>query len=306
MSFTVTLTTVLIMMVYSVPGYLLVKLGKIPKSAISSFATFLVYVCTPMQILYAIQQADCSPYILRYFLITFAVAFGTMGLMLGLMYLILRKRQDRVPYRICVLASALGNVGFIGLPLLQALMPEYPQMQAFSSMFFLSLNIYMWSVGSCIATRDRRYIRPSKILLNPAVIAVALGLVLLFCRVRLSGQVGGMVELLGRMSTPMCMVILGMRLATIPIKSMFTSRLAYLASALKLIAFPLLVLGICSLLPVEQDFIRGVFILSCVPSGNLVLSFAEMLGEGQEDAANMVLLSTILSMVTIPLMMQLI
>ena len=306
MSFTVTLTTVLIMLAYSVPGYLLVKLGKVPKASISAFATFLVYVCSPLQILYAMQQTDYSPYMLKYLLLAFAVSFISMGLMLGLVYLLFRRRQAEVAYRICVTGSALGNVGFIGLPLMQALMPEYPQMQAFSSMFFLSLNIYMWSVGSWITTRDRRFMKPKNVILNPAVIAVAVGLGLLFCGVRLTGQVGGMVELVGRMATPMCMVILGMRLATIPLGTMFTAKLAYVASALKLIVFPLLTLALCRFLPVERNFIRGVFILSCVPSGNLVLSFAEMLGEGQDHAANTVLLCTLLSMATIPLMMLLI
>ena len=71
MLFTVTLTTVLIMMAYAVPGYLLVKLGKVPRSSISAFATFLVYACSPMQILYAMQQTDYSPYMLRYLLLAF-------------------------------------------------------------------------------------------------------------------------------------------------------------------------------------------------------------------------------------------
>ena len=306
MSFTVTLSTVLVMLAYSVPGFLLVKLGKVSKDSISAFATFLVYVCSPLQILYAMQQTDYSPYMLKYLLLAFVVSFVSMGTMLGLVYLIFRKKQSEVPYRICVTGSALGNVGFIGLPLLQALMPEYPQMQAFSSMFFLSLNIFMWSVGSWITTRDRRFMSAKKIFLNPACIAVMIGLMLLFCKVRLTGQVGGMVELMGRMATPMCMLVLGMRLAKIPLKAMFTGRLAYVASGLKLIAFPLITLAICSLLPVERNFIRGVFILSCVPAGNLILSFAEMLDAGQEDAANTVLLSTILSMATIPLMMLLI
>ena len=65
----------------------------------------------------------------------------------------------------------------------------------------------------------------------------------------------------------------------------------------------LIVLSVLSLMPLERDFVRGVYVLCCVPVGNLVLSFAEMLGEGQDVAANVVLLSTILSMVTIPLML---
>ena len=306
MSFIVTLTTVLVMLAYSIPGYLLVKFRKVPVSAISSFATFLVYVCTPMQIVYAMQQIDYSLYMLRYLGISLAVSLGTMAGMLAIVYLALRKKQREMPYRICVTASALGNVGFMGLPLLQALMPEYPQMQAFASMFFLSLNIIMWTLGSCITTRDLRYMSIEKVFLNPASIAVCVGLALFFGGVRLTGQLGDMVELMGRMATPMCMVILGMRLATVPLKPMFTSQLLYVASGLKLVVFPLAVLVLCSLLPVERDFVRGVYVLSCVPVGNLVLSFAEMLHEGQDEAANMVLLSTILSMVTIPVMLQLI
>lgn len=306
MSFTVTLGTVLVMLAYSIPGFLLVKFRKAPASAISAFATYLVYVCTPLQIVYAMQQIDYSPYMLAYMGIALGVSLVTMGGTLGIVYFVLRKRQEEVPYRICVTAASLGNVGFIGLPLLQALMPEYPQMQAFASMFFLALNVLMWTLGSWITSRDKRYMSVKKVFLNPASIAVAVGLVLFFGRVRLTGQVGGMVELMGRMATPMCMLILGMRLATVPLKAIFTNPVQYVAVGLKLIVFPLVTLALCSLLPVERDFVRGVFVLSCVPVGNLVLSFAEMLGEGQDVAANVVLLSTMLSMITIPLMLMII
>lgn len=306
MSFTVTLTTVLVMLAYSIPGYLLVKFKKIPASAISGFATFLVYVCTPFQIVYAMQQIEYSPYMLKYMGISLAISLVTMAGVLAIVYFILRKKQEQVPYRICVTASSLGNVGFMGLPLLQALMPDYPQMQAFASMFFLSLNIIMWTLGSWITTRDARYMSAKKVFVNPASFAVVIGLAMFFGRINLTGQAGGMVELIGRMATPMCMVILGMRLATVPLKAMFTSRLQYIAVGLKLIAFPLATLALCSALPLERDFVRGVYVISCVPVGNLVLSFAEMLGEGQDVAANMVLLSTLLSLVTIPLMLLII
>lgn len=306
MSFSVTLSTVLVMLAYSVPGYLLVRFNKVPQSAISGFATFLVYVCTPFQIVYAMLQIEYSPYMLKYMGISLAIALTTMAGVLGLVYLLLRKKQDDVSYRICATASSLGNVGFMGLPLLQTLMPEYPQMQAFASMFFLSLNIIMWTLGSWITTRDRRYMNVKKVFVNPASFAVLIGLSLLIGRVRLPAQVGGMVELIGRMATPMCMVVLGMRLATVPLKSMFTSRVQYVAVGLKLIAFPLATLALCSALPLERDFVRGVYVISCVPVGNLVLSFAEMLGEGQDVAANVVLLSTLLSVVTIPVMLLII
>ena len=306
MSFSITLSTVIVMLLYSIPGFLLVKFKKIPQSAIASFATVLVYFCTPVQVVYAMQQIEYSPYMMKYMAISLVVSMGLMAGMLGLVYLFLRRRLDRVPYRICVCSASLGNVGFMGLPLLQALMPEYPQIQAFASMFFLSLNVIMWSLGSWIMTGDKRHMSLKKALVNPAGVAVAVGLVLFFGRIRLEGQWGGMVELVGKMATPMCMLILGMRLALVPIKPMFTNPVQYLAVGLKLIVFPLVTLTVLSLLPLERDYIRGVYVLACVPVGNMVLSFAEMLGEGQDVAANVVLLSTILSMATIPVMLLLI
>ena len=145
-----------------------------------------------------------------------------------------------------------------------------------------------------------------KALVNPAGIAVAMGLLLFAFRIRLTGQIGGMVELMGRMATPMCMILLGMRLALVPIKPMLTNPVQYLAIGIKLVVFPLASLLVLRLLPLEPNYIRGVYIISCVPTGNLVLSFAEMLGEGQDVAANVVLLSTLLSLATIPVMMLLI
>lgn len=306
MSFTVALTTVLVMLVYSVPGFWLIRSGKVPASAIPSFATFLVYVCTPVQILYAMQQIDYSPDIGKYMLISMGLSLGLMGGMLLLVYALMRRKLQDAACWVCVCSASLGNMGFMGIPLLQALMPDYPQMQVYASFFFLSLNIIMYSLGSWVMTGDRRYMSVKKALVNPAGIAVALGLGLMFSGIRLTGQPGDMVSLVGRMATPVCMLILGMRLALTDIRSLLTNRLQYLAVALKLIVFPLLALAILRCLPVEADYIRGVYLLCCVPVGNLVLSFAEMLGEGQQASANVVLLSTLLSMLTIPAMLMLV
>lgn len=303
MSFTVTLITVAIMLLYAIPGYLLVKSRLIPKESIPSFATLLLYLLSPFQTLYAMQQIEYSPYMLKYLGITLALGIVLMGGSLTLIYFLTRKKQQQVPYRICTAAAVMGNCGFMGIPLLEALLPHYPQAVGFTSMFFVSYNVLMWTLVSFIITRDKRYISAKKIVLNPSVIAMFFALILFFSRVRLTGQIGDMVSLLSKMSTPVCMLILGMRFALVPVKPMFTSPLQYVAVAVKLVIFPLIALAICSILPVERDFAIGMYIICCAPTGNMVLSFAELLGEGQDTAANVVLLSTLLSVLTIPLML---
>ena len=133
-----------------------------------------------------------------------------------------------------------------------------------------------------------------------------ISLVFYFTGIRLSGIPYDFVYAMNKFCTPLCMLILGMRLGAKKLLPIFTDPLQYAAVAVKLFVYPLLVLCVCRLLPLEDDFVRGIYILSCVPVGNMVLSFAEMLGEGQEYAANVVLLSTMLSVVTIPLMLLLI
>ena len=306
MSFSVTLITVATMLLYAVPGYLLVKGRLLPKESISAFATLLLYACAPFQTIYAIQQLDFSMYMLKYLILTLVLGLVLMGGTLGVVYFVLRKHQQDVRYRICTVAAAMGNCGFMGIPLLEALLPDYPQAVGFASMFFMAMNILMWTLVSFIITRDRRYISLKKVFVNPSVISMGVALVLFFGRIRLTGKISELVITLNKMSTVVCMLILGMRLALVPIKPMFTSGIQYVAIALKLFVFPLAALAICSLLPVEREFAMGIYIICCAPTGNMVLSFAELLGEGQDTAANVVLLSTLLSMLTIPLMLMLI
>ena len=229
-----------------------------------------------------------------------------MGSMMALVYFLLRKKQSEVPYRICSVAVSMGNFGFLGLPLIQALLPEYPQGVAFASAFFFSMNLLIWTVTAFIMTRDRKYIRLRKIFLNPNTIAMTVALILMFSDIHITGQLGDMIALLGRMTTPVCMLILGMRLALIPFKPMFTSPVQYLAVGLRLVAFPLVTLAVVRLLPLEREYAQFIYILSCVPVGTLVLSMAELIGECQDVAANVVLLSTLLSVISIPVMLLLV
>ena len=86
MSFTVTLTTFAMMLLYAIPGFLMIK-GKLLKpDSISVLATLLLYLCSPFQTLYAMQQIEYSPYMLKYLGIALLLGLGLMGGSLGLLY----------------------------------------------------------------------------------------------------------------------------------------------------------------------------------------------------------------------------
>ena len=81
-----------------------------------------------------------------------------MGLcVLCIMWLIFKKKSHRPEYRVCSVACVLGNVGFFGVPLLEALIPEHPEAIVYSAVYILGMNIISWTAGSMLITGDKKY-----------------------------------------------------------------------------------------------------------------------------------------------------
>jgi predicted permease len=110
----------------------------------------------------------------------------------------------------------------------------------------------------------------------------------------------------GNMSTPLCMLILGIRLATLNFRKLFTTPIVWLISAGKLLVFPLFCWLLVLALPLDPVFKGCMLMLAATPCASIVLNLAEMHNSGQDLAANCALLSTLLSIVTIPLLSLLI
>ncbi|MCD7731136.1 MAG: AEC family transporter [Oscillospiraceae bacterium] len=305
MTFMITSATVATMLLYAVSGWLAVHFGKVKESSISSFASFLMYVCQPCLTIYCFGKVEYSSGIIKNMLIFFCITFMLMLVSIAVTVFVLKKFGSEVKYRISSLAMSLGNCTFMGVPLVEALLPDYPEAVVYSNVYFFGMSILCWTLASYLITQDKKYISVKKVILNPAVIAVLLSVIMMVTGVELPSIIDDTITTLGKMSTPLCMIVLGMRLASIPVKPIFTSGLQYASAGVKLIIYPLTALLLGMIIPIEPQMAQTLFILSCAPSAAVVLTFSEMLGEGQDVAANNVLLSTILSVVTIPVMMLL-
>ncbi len=306
MNFVVTAYTVAIMLLYSLPGYALVKAKKISPSSISAFATVLMYVCQPCLVIYSFQKVSYTPEFFKDMVIFFILSIAIQVGLLCIYYLIFRKKYEDVKYRIATVAFCFGNSAFMGVPLLESLLPDYPQAVAFSSVYTIGMNLIGWTVASAIIANDKKYIKIKNFILNPAVIALAVALPLFFTGTYIGDtRFGNAIFLLGRMTTPLCMLIMGMRLASVSLKPVVTRGLNYVVVILKQVAMPLVGMLIVLFLPIDTEMKLTFFIICCCPVASVVLNFAEMLGKGQEMAANLVLLGTFSSVLTIPVMMLL-
>lgn len=312
-AFLTTLITVSIMLLFAVPGFILIKVKAVKAESIPAFSKVLMYVCQPALTLYSFNKADFTNELGINLLIFFAIITVAQLLLIGVFFLIFRKKMGDVRYRITTIATTLSNCSFLGVPLLEALFPEWQNAAVYSMIYFLSMNLLGWTLVSAIITRDKKYVSVKKIVFNPATLSILVALPFFFMGFKLDGtngeflaQFNSAIYILGKMTTPLCMLVLGMRLATLPIKPLFTSPLQYLAVGINQIVFPLLMLGVLTLLPVATELKWCMYIMCACPVAAVVQNYAEILGEGQDVAANTVLLGTLTSIATLPLLALLI
>jgi predicted permease len=233
------------------------------------------------------------------------------AVMLGCSYLILRKKSIEPVYRIITIGTTFGNCAFFGIPIIEAMLPESASgLILYTTVYAVVMNVIGWTVGSAIISRDAKYISLKKILLNPAMLGFVAAIIFFVLGVRFNGtytaMLGSMIQQTARMATPLSMIVMGMRLSTMKLSELFSDYRLYITIAVKQMFMPLIAFLIAFFLTGVDTGLRATFYITCsCPVASIVLNYSEIVGEGQKSAANLVLLSTALSILTLPLMMLL-
>lgn len=295
--------TVLVMLVYAVPGYIIVKTKFVKSDIIPDLSKILLYVLQPFLTIYSFQRVSFSFDLLKNMGIFFGLSTFIQIFVLVVIYLLLKRKYADAKFRIFTIAATFGNVGFLGVPLLEAFLPNYPEAIAFSSVYHITMNTICWTIGSYIITGDKKFISFKKLIFNPPLLALFVALPLFFAHISLPTAIMSGVTVAGKATAPISMLILGMRFATVNKKELFTDKLMYLNCLVKLVAFPLLSFLLVNWLPIAYEMKATLFILGCCPTATVVQNLAEIFNNGQKFAANVVLMGTLLTIVTIPLML---
>ena len=303
-AFSVTLGNVLLTLLYLSVGFILRKSKLVKAEHTSSISTILLYACGPCMFINALTDLDHSPSLTGSMFLFLAVTMATQAILMVLIVLLIGKKRNDFIWRMITLASVMGNVGFFGLPIVKALFPEAPEAAAYSCIFCVTMNIIAWTIGVFVLTDDKKYISVKAAFINPTVLSVALGFVLYLLNAKnwMPSLLSEGIHHVGAMSTPLCMFVLGIRLSTMNLKSMFTQPMPWITSLGKLLVFPLISYLLVLFLPFSDVFKASILILSATPCASIILNLSEIHHNGQEVAANCTLLSTLLSIVSIPLL----
>lgn len=140
-----------------------------------------------------------------------------------------------------------------------------------------------------------------KAILNPGMIGSILALLLYFFPVQVPAPVTGAIGSIGGLTSPLAMLLIGANLAGMPFKEMFNDWKVYLFTALKQLLVPILIWPLLCL-TISDTYIRGIiFVLLSMPVGNTVVLFATQYKKDQVLATKGVFITTLFSLVSIPL-----
>ena len=305
--FFISLIAVAVLLLAAVPGYLLVKKRIVGEECIAGFSKILIYVCQPCLAVYTFKSAEYSKERLVDIGIFALLAIVVPAIMLTGAFLILNKKSaEQVMYRIITIAAAFGNCAFFGIPIIEALFPEISsEVILYTTVYSVIMNITGWTVGSAIISRDLRYVSVKKIILNPAMLGTVAALVLFVLEIPIEKNLFSMISSGAKMATPLSMLVMGMRLATMKNVRFFGDVRIYLTVIAKQMIMPFIAFLTVLLLPIDPTLKSVFFVISACPVAAVVLSYSEMVGEGQREAASTLLLGTMLSVITLPTMMLL-
>lgn len=279
-------------------GYIAGKF-KLMNAAVSSGMTNIVlYFVTPCVILNSFQRPYDSN-MLHGLLIATAAAIISHVISILLAHLLVHQKDDRRKERVYRFSVVFSNCAFMSLPLQQALLGSDGIF--YGAAYIAMFNILVWSYGLSIMSSSKTALSPKKILLNPGVLSVMIGILFFFTSFRFPEVIGKPIEYMAALNTPVPMFLIGFYLSQANLFNVLKSANTFWVIALRLIISPLIALILFYLCNLRGDILISCMIAVCAPVAAVTTMFAEKFGQDTEVSVGLVSASTLFSIITMPI-----
>lgn len=279
-------------------GFGLFRAKKLTAQGSKELGNVLVYVIMPCVVFNA-YMTEFSVKRLWGLLAAFGLSIAALGISMAISALIFHRHP------IENFGTAFSNAGFMGLPLIQAVLGS--EAVFYASAFVALLNFLQWTYGVFIITGERRQINAKKILLNPIIISLFLGIIVFLMRIEIPEVLSKTVSLISGMNAPVAMISIGTYLAQISLKNIVADKTVWLSCLFRLFIIPGICAAILWILPGGYAEIKlAVLITSAAPVGSNVAIFAQLYHKNYTQAVKSVCLSSVLSLISIPLIISMV
>lgn len=287
-----------------IAGWVLVRFKVLRSSDSAVLSKLAMYIITPCVIISSFQ-VEYSSKIVSGLMLSVIVAVGIQVILLAVSELTGKVFKLSSVERCSVLYS---NAGALVIPLVVSLFGA--EWVIYTTSYITIQLVMMWSLGRSALCGERR-IEFKKIIRNVNILAIILGIILFAFRIRIPSLLSSAIAPASAIIGPMCMLTVGMLIADIPFKNLFTNKRAYLVSALRLVlcgATTLVILKLSGISGVHANghTIIAISLLATItPSAASITQMAQVYGGDAKHASVIYALSTTLCIFTMPIIIGL-
>lgn len=320
-----------------IPGIILKKCNMISDGFGKGLSNLVLYIAQPALIFLAyVRDFDKEILINSLYVFIFSVISHTLFSVVAIF--VFKKAPDSRA-RMLKFATIFSNAAFLGIPLINAVLEEtYPGSTLYASIYNITFNLFLWSLGVKICTEGRdenengvcdhkdaaleiaREVGAKtksggsilKALLHPVTIAADIGLIFFILPINnyIPAIITDALTMLKNLVAPLSMVVIGIRLADMDFRGVHKDKFMYIFIALRHIILPLIMVGAIKLieltgLDIHPAVSTVIVIMAATPAASSATMFAEKYNCDASYVSRLVALSTILSIGTMPLVIYL-
>ena len=279
-------------------GFAAVKTGVLKQEGKQTLSNLLLYLVVPAMIVHSYMM-EFSEEILHNLLAAFGMSVLAILIGTAITLLLTARRKDRrAP--IFRFACVFSNAAYMGFPLISALFGAEGLLYA--SAYVTVFNILLWTMGYGMVSGSSNPKEVARSLLHtPVLYAMVVGLAVYLLQIPVPNLIAQPIDLLSGMNTPLSMLITGMLIAAGDLKSIVCDRHIWKLAALRMVLIPAVCVAVFTLLGFHGMSAQVVLLLECCPAAAITSVFAVQFGHEERFAAGSVVLTTLLSIVTLPL-----
>ena len=278
-------------------GFFIRKKGIVNTEGRMNMINLCLYITLPFNVLHSfLRKWDWNLFIACGVIILLSVGFNAISVFFSA---VLYKKQEENRQKSLKYGTIISNSGFLGNPMVEGIYGSEGLLYA--ALFMLPVRIVMWTIGIAVFLKGRKEKLWKNVLTHPCIVAIYAGVIIMVCGIQFPTFVEKTIVGISGCNTPLSMMLVGMMLAEVKPKGLIDKTMVFY-TAIRLLVIPAVVFAITAFLPLD-GMLRGItVIMAGMPAPITTALLSAKYGGDEKYATGMVFLSTILSLITLPLL----
>jgi len=292
-------TQVFILFILILVGYIATKKNLIDSSLTKKLSKLIMNIFLPCMIINS-MQLEYSPTVLKkvLLLILISLFIYAISFLIAIIFKAISKSKNDIGvYQFAILFS---NVGFMGYPIVEAILGK--DAIFYAAIFNIPFNLLIMTLGVFVICKENNnYSFSFKSLINPVIISIFIGLSLFILNIKLPYIINRPIELLGNITTPLSMIVIGSMLCLSSISECVRNKKLYIVSFIRLILMPILIYFILKGIVYDKLLFSIPIVIVSMPVASNTAILSSEYNANDKLASQLVFMSTLFSIVTIPI-----